>query len=335
MDRLEAMSILVAAVESGSFSAASRKLHMPLPTVSRKVAELEAHLNARLLVRSTRKLTLTDAGVAYLAACKQILEQVTEAENAAAGEYSTPRGELVVTAPVVFGRLHMLPIVSDFLAAFPQITVKLVLADRNLHLLDEHIDVALRIGKLPDSSMIATQVGTVGRVVCASPQYLSHAGEPQSPADLARFSCVVSDALPSGSIWTFASNRGRPESVSIRARLAVNTVEAAIDAAIAGVGLTNVLSYQAASAVNEGKVKLVLRDFEPEPVPVSVMHTGQGKMPLKTRSFIDFTVPRLRVALARDKNMLSTQDPARDRRKLASRGRETLKRGRVAKAPVV
>ena len=321
MDRLEAMSILVAAAESGSFSAASRKLHMPLPTVSRKVAELEAHLNARLLVRSTRKLTLTDAGAAYLAACKQILEQVSEAESAAAGEYSTPRGELVATAPVVFGRLHVLPIVSDFLAAFPEITVRLVLADRNLHLLDEHIDVALRIGKLPDSSMVAIEVGTVGRVVCASPHYLSQAGEPKTPADLARFSCIVSDALPSGFLWNFASAHSPQQTVPVHARLSVNTVEAAIDAAVAGVGLTNVLSYQAAGAVSEGKLKRVLRDFEPEPVPVSVMHAGQGKLPLKTRSFIDFTVPRLRAALARDKDILRSQDPARGKRKRASPGR--------------
>ena len=321
MDRLEAMSILVAAAESGSFSAASRKLHMPLPTVSRKVAELEAHLNARLLVRSTRKLTLTDAGVAYLAACKQILEQVSEAESAAAGEYSAPRGELVVTAPVVFGRLHMLPVVSDFLAAFAEITVRLVLADRNLHLLDEHIDVALRIGKLPDSSMVATQVGTVGRVVCASPQYLAQAGEPQTPADLARFSCIVSDALPSSYVWEFGVHQAPQRTVPVRARLSVNTVEAAIDAAIAGVGLTNVLSYQAASAVSEGKLKLVLREFEPEPIPVSVMHAGQGKLPLKTRSFIDFIVPRLRAALARDKEMLLAKDPARGKHRRASPGR--------------
>jgi DNA-binding transcriptional LysR family regulator len=321
MDRLEAMSILVAAAESGSFSAASRKLRMPLPTVSRKVAELEAHLNARLLVRSTRKLTLTDAGVAYLAACKQILEQVSEAESAAAGEYSAPRGELVVTAPVVFGRLHMLPVVSDFLAAFAEITVRLVLADRNLHLLDEHIDVALRIGKLPDSSMVATQVGTVGRVVCASPQYLAQAGEPQTPADLARFSCIVSDALPSSYVWEFGAHQAPQQTVPVRARLSVNTVEAAIDAAIAGVGLTNVLSYQAASAVSEGKLKLVLREFEPEPIPVSVMHAGQGKLPLKTRSFIDFIVPRLRAALARDKEMLGAKDPARGKHRRASPGR--------------
>lgn len=321
MDRLEAMSILVAAAESGSFSAASRKLRMPLPTVSRKVAELEAHLNARLLVRSTRKLTLTDAGVAYLAACKQILEQVSEAESAAAGEYSAPRGELVVTAPVVFGRLHMLPIISDFLAAFADITVRLVLADRNLHLLDEHIDVALRIGKLPDSSMVATQVGTVGRVVCASPQYLAQAGEPHAPADLARFSCIVSDALPSSYVWEFGGHQAPQQTVPVRARLSVNTVEAAIDAAIAGVGLTNVLSYQAASAVGEGKLKLVLREFEPEPIPVSVMHAGQGKLPLKTRSFSDFIVPRLRAALACDKEMLRAKDLARGKHRRASPGR--------------
>ncbi|CAB3684160.1 LysR family transcriptional regulator [Paraburkholderia rhynchosiae] len=321
MDRLEAMSIFVAAAETGSFSAASRKLSTPLPTVSRKVAELEAHLNARLLVRSTRKLTLTDAGVAYLAACKQILDQVNEAEGAAAGEYSTPRGELVVTAPIVFGRLHMLPVINEFLTTFPDIAVRLVLADHNLHLLDEHIDIALRIGKLPDSSMIATQVGTVRRVVCASPLYLAQNGGPQTPADLARLACVIFDSLPSGSVWTFAPGGGQQQAVPIRPRLSVNTAEAAIDAAIAGVGLTNVLSYQVARAVDEGELKLVLRDFESEPVPVNVMHTGQGKLPLKTRSFIDFAVPRLRAALAERKEKPRGKDVARGKQKRASSSR--------------
>ncbi|RDK00315.1 LysR family transcriptional regulator [Paraburkholderia lacunae] len=305
MDRLEAMSIFVAAAETGSFSAASRKLGTPLPTVSRKVAELEAHLNARLLVRSTRRLTLTDAGTAYLAACKQILEQVTDAESAASGEYSTPRGDLVVTAPMVFGRLHVLPIVNDFLATFPEIAVRLMLADRTLHLLDEHIDVALRIGKLPDSSMVASQVGTLSRVVCASPHFLAENGTPKTPGDLAGFACVDFDALPSGPIWTFAARGARQQqSVPIQPCLSVNTAEAAIDAAIAGVGLTRVLSYQAARAVEEGKLQLVLREFEPEPIPVSLMHAGQGPLPLKTRSFIDFAVPRLRAALLGDKERL-------------------------------
>ncbi|MEC5404511.1 LysR family transcriptional regulator [Paraburkholderia sp. MPAMCS5] len=321
MDRLEAMSIFVAAAETGSFSSASRKLRTPLPTVSRKVAELEVHLNARLLVRSTRKLTLTDAGVAYLAACKQILEQVGEAENAAAGEYSTPRGELVVTAPVVFGRLHVLPVVNEFLATFPEIAVRLVLADRNLHLLDEHIDVALRIGNLPDSSMVATQVGTVNRVICASPHYLAEHGEPVTPADLARFACVNFDSLPSGPVWNFAAMAAPQQAVSIRPRLSVNTAEAAIDAAIAGVGVTSVLSYQVARAVDEGKLKLLLRDYEPEPVPVSVMHAGQGRLPLKTRSFIDFALPRLRAALAGQNDKPGVKGTPRTRQKQATSSR--------------
>jgi DNA-binding transcriptional LysR family regulator len=285
------------------------------------VAELEAHLNARLLVRSTRKLTLTDAGVAYLAACKQILDQVGEAEGAAAGEYRTPRGELVVTAPIVFGRLHVLPVIDEFLATFSEIAVRLVLADRNLHLLDEHIDVALRIGRLPDSSMAATQVGTVGRVVCASPQYLAQNGEPETPADLARLACVNFDSLPSGPVWNFTAGATREQAVALRPRLSVNTAEAAIDAAIAGVGLTNVLSYQVARAVGEGKLKLVLRAFEPEPVPVNLMHAGQGRLPLKTRSFIDFAVPRLRTALAGHNEKLGAKDVPRGTQKRASSSR--------------
>ena len=175
MDRLEAMSILVATVETGSLSAASRKLGAPLPTVSRKVSELEGYLNARLLIRSTRKLTLTDAGSAYLQACKRILEQVGDAERAASGEYVAPRGDLVVTAPVVFGRLHVLPVVSDFLAAFSEINVQLALSDRNVHLIDDHVDAAVRIGPLADMSLIATRVGFVRRVVCGSPAYFASA----------------------------------------------------------------------------------------------------------------------------------------------------------------
>ena len=185
MDRFEAMSILVASVDAGSFSAAGRKLGMPLPTISRKVAELEEHLQTRLLVRTTRKLMLTEAGASYLAASKRILEQVSEAERAAAGEYNTPRGELILTAPIVFGRLHVLPVVNAFLASFPEINVRLILSDRNVHLVDDHIDMAVRIGRLPDSSLIATQVGTIRRVTCASPAFLASHGTPKIPADLA------------------------------------------------------------------------------------------------------------------------------------------------------
>ncbi len=314
MDRFEAMSFFVTAADLGSFSAAARKLATPLPTVSRKVAELEQHLNARLLVRSTRKLTLTEAGEAYLNACRTILDQVGDAERNASGEYSTPCGDMVVTAPIVFGRLHLLPVVNDFLAAFPEIRVKLILSDRSLHLIDDRIDIALRIGHLPDSSLVATHVGTVCRVFCGSPAYFAGAGKPKSPEDLAEHSCVSFEALASGATWTFASNQGQQpdRQVGIRPRLSVNTAEAAIDAAIAGVGVTHVLCYQIAHAVEAGVLTLVLRDFEPEPMPVSVVHAGHKMQPIKIRRFIEFCVPRLRNALNGDKERLMVGSSRRE-----------------------
>jgi DNA-binding transcriptional LysR family regulator len=305
MDRLEAMSMLVAVVEAGSFSAAGRKLGIPLATLSRKVAELETHLNARLLLRSSRKLTLTDAGSAYYASCKQVLDRVYEMEHEAAGECATPRGDIVVTAPIVFGRLHLLPVVHELLAAYPEVCVRLRLSDDVLHLADENIDVAVRIGKLPDSSMVATQVGTVCRVVCGSPEYLATHGRPAKPADLAGHACVSYEALPSGPVWTFTPRNALPaEAVSVKPRLSVSTAEAAIDAAIAGIGLTHVLSYQIAHAVEEQKLQLVLREYEPTPIPVSVMHVSQRLVPGKTRRFMDFAIPRLRQRLLGDKDRL-------------------------------
>ncbi|MET0868736.1 MAG: LysR family transcriptional regulator [Pseudorhodoplanes sp.] len=297
MDRLEAMSILIAAVEAGSFTAASRTLGVPLPTISRKVADLEARLKARLLIRTTRKLTLTDAGSAYLTASRKILEQVAEAERAAAGEYLTPRGDLAIAAPIVFGRLHVLPAVNEFLAAFPDINVQLALSDRNADLVGDQLDIALRIGALDDSSMIAQRAGFVRRVVCASPDFLKRHGIPKTPADLAAFPCVTfgSNAVAS---WPFAPKRRSPLLVPIRARLAVNTAEAALDAAVAGVGLTQVLSYQAANAVRDKRLKIVLKEFEPEPMPVHLVYPAQTLPPLKLRRFLEFALPRLKKALA-------------------------------------
>lgn len=297
MDRLEAMSILAAAVDTGSFSAASRKLGMPLPTVSRKVADLEKHLKAKLLVRSTRKLALTDAGASYLAASKRILEQVDDAEAAAAGEYSVPRGELTITAPIVFGRLHVLPVICDFLARFSDIDVRMALSDGNLSLIDDHIDLAVRIGALPDSSMVATRVGTVRRVVCGGPGFFAAHGTPKEPEDLAGLPCVTFAGAAGSTSWTFPRG-GRARPVPVRTRLAVNTAEAALDAAIKGIGLTRVLSYQAARAVREGKLRIVLQKFEPAPMPVSLLHAGQDLVALKIRSFLDFAAPRLRKALS-------------------------------------
>jgi DNA-binding transcriptional LysR family regulator len=298
MDRLEAMSVLIAAVDAGSFSAASRKLGMPLPTISRKVSELEAHLKTRLLVRSTRKLSLTNAGVDYLAACKSILDLVNDAEAKASGEYNVPRGELIITAPLVFGRLHVLPVINDFLAGVPEIDVRLVLADRNINLVDDHVDMAVRIGALVDSGLIATRVGAVRRVVCGSPDYFAKHRIPKTLEDLSRHGSIAFTGLGSQTSWIFSGQgRGRTRSVSPRARLTVNTAEAAIDAAIAGVGVTRVLSYQVARAIKEGKLRIVLKDFEPDPLPVHLIHAAQGLMPLKMRSFLDFAAPRLRKTL--------------------------------------
>jgi DNA-binding transcriptional LysR family regulator len=288
MDRLEAMSVLITAIEAGSLSAAARALDMPLPTVSRKVMELERHLNARLLIRTTRKLTLTDAGRRYVTACTRILDEVREAERAAAGEYLAPRGDLVVTAPMVFGRLLVLPVVADFLRTYPEIQVRLVLADRTLHLQDDHVDVAVRIGPLPDSSLVATGIGQVRRVTCASPAYLAQRGEPTQPGDLATHDCVHFEGMGPGSAWTFPSGKTTAE-VPIRCRLAVTTAEAAIDAAIDGLGITRALGYQVADARRRGALQLLLESFEPDPWPVHLVHGGHGLLPLKLRAFLEFT----------------------------------------------
>ena len=300
MDRLDAMSILLAAVEAGSLSAASRRLGIPLATVSRKVSELEAHLNARLLHRSSRRLTLTEAGQDYAAACRRILDQVAEAERAAAGEYSLPRGELLLTAPVVFGRLHVLPVVLGFLAAYPDIDIRMQLADRAFDLREEQVDLAVRIGPLPDSDMVAVRVGSMRRVVCASPAYVAARGIPAHPAELAAHDCITFDGLSGGQAWRFPDASGKSVPVPLRSRLTVTTAEAAADAAIAGLGLARLLDYQVAAARRSGALVLALEAFEPPPWPVSLVRAGNRQVPLKLRAFLDFATPRLKAALAAD-----------------------------------
>lgn len=299
MDRLESMSTLLAAVEAGSLSAAARKLRMPLATVSRKVSDLEAHLRARLVTRTNRRLVLTEAGRAYVAACKRILEDIAEAERAAAGEYRAPRGDLTITAPIVFGRIHVLPIAIEFLKAYPDINIRIALADRVVNLQEEDFDLAVRIGELPDSGLVATRVGSIRRVVCGSPTYFAARGMPKSPDDLSVHDCITFEGLTSPESWTFAVGRST-RSVDIHSRLIVNTAEAAIDAAIAAVGVVRVLSYQAASALRTGSLALILEPFEPAPWPVSLIYAKQGLLPLKLRAFLDFAVPRLKAQLARN-----------------------------------
>jgi len=294
MDRFDAMSVFAAIVDGGSLSAAGRHLGVPLATVSRKLADLEAHLKTRLITRSTRKLVLTDAGRDYLAACRPILEQVEEAERAASGAYADVKGQLVVAAPIVFGRLHVVPVAAAFLELHPEVDMRLSLGDRNVDLIDEHVDVALRIGTLPDGNLVATQLGAIRRVVCASPAYLRRFGTPQSPDDLATHRCISFDGLDAGTVWTFAGSKGEPRSVPIHSRLTVSTADAAIAASAVGLGLTRVLSYQVDEALRDGRLVRVLANDEPPPVPVSLIYPAQGRLPMKTRAFIDFATGRLR-----------------------------------------
>ena len=296
MDRLDAMSLLISVVEAGSLSAAGRKLGMPLATVSRKLSDLEAHLRTQLLTRSSRHLALTDAGASYVAACRRILEEVGEAERAAAGEYSAPQGELIVTAPLVFGRLHVLPVVTAFLRAYPAVDVRLALADRVVDLGDEHVDAAVRIGELPDSQLRATRVGTMRRVICASPAYLAARGVPRRPEDLARHDCISFDNIAAPDRWRFPSGVSLG-AIAVHSRLVVNAAEAAIDAAVDGLGITYVLSYQAARAIRDGTLRVVLTDFAPPPVPIHLVYAGQRMLPLKLRAFLDYATPRLKAGL--------------------------------------
>jgi DNA-binding transcriptional LysR family regulator len=289
MDRLEAMSLLVSVAEAGSLSAASRKLGVPLPTVSRKISDLEAHLNTRLLTRSTRKLALTDAGAAYLAAAKRILDEVGEAERAASGEHAAPRGDLVITAPVVFGRLHVLPVIAEFLSQWPEIN----------DLIQDHVDIAVRIGALADSAWLATRVGAVRSVVCGSPAYFAAHGVPERPEDLSALAAVTFDPFSPSQHWVFRDPKSKRElRAPVRSRLTVNTAEAAIDGVAAGLGVTRVLSYQVAQAVSDGRIQIVLSEYEPAPAPVSLIHGPQGLTPLKVRMALDFAAPRLRAGLA-------------------------------------
>jgi DNA-binding transcriptional LysR family regulator len=296
MDRLQSMSILVAVVEAGSLSGAARRLGVPLATVSRKVSDLEAHLKTRLLTRSSRKLALTDAGRSYVAACKRILEDVGEAERAASGEFSAARGELILSAPIVFGRLHVLPVVIEFLKLYPEIDIRLSLADRVVNLFEEHLDLAVRIGELPDSSLVAMRVGSIRRVVCASPAYFAVRGTPGHPDELSQHDCITFEGLMSPEVWTFTAGRFDVP-VAIHSRLVVNTAEAAIDAAIAGTGVTRVLLYQAVNAIDRRELAIALEDFEPDPSPVSLVHAGGRLLPLKLRAFLDFALPRLKARL--------------------------------------
>jgi DNA-binding transcriptional LysR family regulator len=296
MDRLEAMSIFLAVVEAGSLSAAARRLNTPLATVSRKVSDLESHLRAKLFNRSSHKLVLTEAGSSYVAACRRILADVVEAEREASGEFVAPTGELTVTAPVALGRIYLIPILAEFLRAFPKIDVRLVLNDRMMSLSEELIDVALRAGALPDSSLVALRVGAIRRVFCASPAYLAVRGTPRTPSDLIGHDCISYAALLSPDAWTFPSD-GTNVSVRVHSRLLVSNAEAACEAARAGIGITAAFSYLIQEALESGTLTTLLDDFGQPTAPVSLVYVADRFLPIKVRAFLDFAAPRLRAKL--------------------------------------
>ncbi len=296
MDRFQSMSAFVAVVEAGGFSAASRALGIPLATVSRRVADLEDALGAQLLVRSNRSISLTDIGRDFFENSRRLLEDLAEIERSASGAYSTPKGRLVVSAPVALGRLHLSPILIDFLRAYRDIDVELRLSDRFVDLFEDRIDVAVRVGELADSTMIAARAGEVRRIVCASPDYLAKRPEPSHPRGLAEHDCITMMPLESAKEWSFKIGK-RTEKFSVHSRLTVTTAETAADAAIAGLGITRLFCYQVAAAVVEKRLRLLLPDFEPEPAPVHLIYAGGRRIPQKLRAFIDYVQPRLKSRL--------------------------------------
>ncbi len=290
MDRWQAMRVFVKVAETGSFASTARQMHMSAPAVTRIVAGLEDLIGARLLVRTTRSVKTTDAGSRYLQDCRRILGDIAEAELAAAGHYAEPSGTLAITAASMFGHLHVLPLVLDYLDAYPGMHARTFFVDRPVNIVDEGIDVAIRIGHLADSGFTAIQVGSVRRVICAAPSYLEKYGVPATPAELKHHRIVISQSAWASPEWRFAEG----QRVLVDPVLQSNTNESAIATARAGWGLTRVLSYQAGPSLQEGALQIVLDAFEEPPLPIHVVYPEGRQAPAKVRAFVDLAVARLR-----------------------------------------
>ena len=292
MDRFHEMQVFLAVAEEEGFAAAARRLNTSPPSVTRAIAAMEQRIGTQLLARTTRSLHLTEAGQRYLDDCRRILAELDEAEEAAAGSYSIPGGQLTVTAPVLFGELYVAPVLGDYLDRFPLVSINALLVDRVVNMTDEGVDVAVRIGHLQQSGQQAIKVGEVRRVVCASPAYLDQHGRPQRPEQLREAKLVTSSSSQLVSEWTFV-DAGQPLKVPIEPRLVVTANNAAINLARLGWGMTRVLSYQVAAAVAAGELELVLEDFEPAPLPIHVVFQQNGRVPAKVNTFVDFLSQRL------------------------------------------
>ncbi|WP_338921240.1 LysR family transcriptional regulator [Pseudomonas silesiensis] len=293
MDRFQEMQVFAAVAQDQGFSAAARRLGMSAASVTRAVAALEKRIGTLLLTRTTRSVHLSEAGQRYLEDCRRILAEVQEAEDSAAGSHTQPRGQLTITAPVLFGDLFVTPLMVDYLTRFPEVSINGVLVDRVVSMVEEGIDVAVRIGELPDSNQHAIRVGEVRRVICGSPAFLMAQGRPRHPQDLAQAPVIATSAIGQLRNWPFL-DAGEPLSVRPEPRLVVTANQAAITAACLGLGFTRVLSYQVASKVAAGELDIVLAEFELPPLPIHVVYQGGRNAPARIRSFVDFAVNALR-----------------------------------------
>ena len=293
MDKLRGIQTFIAIAEKGSLTAAANALDTSLPTVVRKLAELEESLGVRLFNRTTRRIHLTDEGLRYLAICKAALGQLEEAEEALFDAKAKPTGKLMLTAPVLFGRLHIAPLVAEFMRMHPELSVEMLLLDRNIDLIEEGVDVAVRIGHLVDSSLHAVPAGLLHRVVCASPAYLKQNGVPKHPEELRTHAGIRFSGRSVLSEWQFREN-GRALNVRFTPRLITNSVDAAINACRDGLGIGAFLSYMIQAPVRAGELKPVLRTFEAEPLPIHLLYPHSKLMSARVRAFIDFAAPRLR-----------------------------------------
>jgi DNA-binding transcriptional LysR family regulator len=293
MDRLHLMTVFVAVAEAESFSAAARRLSMSAPAVTRAVSMLEERLGVRLLTRTTRFVRATEAGLRYLDDARRIILEADQADEAARGLNATPRGRLMLTAPALFGRMFVMPVVIDYLRRYPETTVSAVLLDRVAHLVERGLDVGVRIGRLPDSSLQAIRVGRVRSLLCAAPEYLEQHGVPRSPEDLARHTLVAPTGLSPNQEWKFM-RKETPFALRIQPRLTVTTNDGAIEAASGGLGIARLLSYQVTPLLESGRLQVVLEEYELPALPIHVIHREGRQAAAKVRSFVDMAVERLR-----------------------------------------
>lgn len=292
MDRFHLMTVFVAVAEERGFAAAARRLSLSPPAVTRAVAALEAVLGVSLLTRTTRHVRVTDLGAQYLADSRRVLGELQTIDDAVRGSNSAPRGQIVVTAPVLFGRIHVMPAVVEFLRRYPETSVSALLVDRVVNLIEEGVDVGIRIGELPDSNAYAVPAGRVRRVVCAAPAYLRRHGTPKKPADLKRHTLISASGGGATPEWLFQDG-GKPVSVRVAPRLNVTQNDAAIEAALRGFGLTRLLSYQVAALVSAGKLEIVLARYEPPELPIHVVYRDGRQAAAKIRAFVETMVAQL------------------------------------------